>query len=173
MNSLSQRLAQIFRPERMAAFDPTAPTPLLAGYPMATQLLGVWNGWRQDRAAPERHDVDPLAMRRLLPNVFILDSLDGDDFRFRLVGDTVNARYDGRLKGRSLRQLLDGPTLDETLTEHRRCAVDLKGVFVRNGVDTATPDDLTVYGRLLLPVGVRDGVAGHILGIMEFPGIDA
>lgn len=157
----------------MAVFDPTAPTSLLTGYPMAAQLLATWNDWRLRRAAPDRHDVDPLAMRGLLANVFILDTLDGDDFRFRLVGDTVNSRYDGRLKGQSLRQLLNGPTLDETLIEHRRCAVDLQGVFVRNGVGTATPDDLTVYGRLLLPIGVQGGVARHILGLMEFPGLNA
>lgn len=170
---LSQPLARTIRPERIAAFDAAAPTALLAGYPMAEELLAVWNAWRRDRVAPERHDVDPLAMRRLLANVFILDTLDGDDFRFRLVGDTVNARYDGLLKGRTLRQLLTGTTLTETLEEHRRCAVDLKGVFVRNGVGTASPDDLTVYGRLLLPIGVRGGLAQHILGLMEFPGLDA
>lgn len=157
-----------FRPDRLAAFDPASPPAGLAAFPLAARLLAVWRGWAAGRAAPERQDVDPLAMPDLLANLILLD-VEDDDFRFRLAGEAVNARYGHRLRGRALRELMaPGRALDETLYEHRRCAEDLAGVFVVNSVGVAAMDDLNLYARLLLPVAAADGRARLIVGVMEF-----
>jgi hypothetical protein len=152
---------------RLLAFPPDQPPPLLAGHPLLAELLGLWRGWCGERAAPERDDIDPLALRKLLPHVVLLDVLD-DDYRFRLVGETVNERYRHQPKGRTLRELLRGTALLDTLHEHRLCSESLLAVLVRNSFEVATLDDLRVYARLLLPVGVVDGRARHIIGAMEF-----
>ncbi len=157
-----------FRPGRLAAFDPASPPAGLARFPLASRLLALWRGWAAGRAAPEREDLDPLAMPDLLDNLIVLD-VGEDDFRFRLAGEAVNARYGHRLRGRSLRELMaPGRALDETLYEHRRCAEDLAGVFVLNGTGVASLDDLNLYARLLLPVGAADGRARLLVGVMEF-----
>ena len=106
-------------------------------------------------------------MPALLPNLVLLDVLDGD-FRFRLVGEAVDARYGHSLKGRTLSDLMSGTALDETLYEHRRCVEDLAGVLVQNSLGVAGLDDLKLYGRLLLPVGAAGGRARHVIGVMEF-----
>ena len=157
------------RRARLLVFAPDDPPGELADAPQLGRLLSLWCGWRGERATPEREDLDPLALRGLLPNIVLLDVLD-DDFRFRLVGEAVNERYRHQPKGRTLRQLLRGNALLDTLREHRLCAESLQAVLVRNSYDVVSLDDFKVYTRLLLPVGARNGQARHILGAMEFHG---
>jgi len=156
-----------FRRERLTAFAPDAPPAWLETVRMAVQALALWQRWCAGRPTPDRADIDATAMPALLPHVFLLDVLD-DDFRFRLIGEAVNVRYGHRLKGRTLRQLLTGEALEETLHEHFLCSRDLRGVLVRHGLDAATPGDVKVYTRLLLPLEAIGGRACHLFGIMEF-----
>ncbi|MGF1623732.1 MAG: PAS domain-containing protein [Alphaproteobacteria bacterium] len=151
----------------MLAFAPDDPPCELAATPRLMRLLELWRGWRGTRPAPEREDLDPLALRDLLPSIVLLDVLD-DDFRFRLVGESVNERYRHQPKGRTLRDLLHGNALIDTLHEHRLCADSMQAVLVRNSDEAASLEDFKVYTRLLLPVGVDHGRARHILGAMEF-----
>lgn len=172
-----RRSQPTFHPERLTVFDPAEPPSVVTVCPRAARLLALWRNWAAGRPAPDWTDVDPLAMPDLLPKLVVLDVL-GDDFRFRLVGEAVNERYGHGLKGRTLRELMRGPALDETLDEHRRCAEGLAGVFVRNSLEVATLDDRKFYGRLLLPIGVEHGQARKIraqkiLGVMEFFGAEA
>jgi hypothetical protein len=177
MSGPLRRPQTAFRPERLVVFDPAEPPAAVTACPRAGRLLTLWRGWAAGRAAPDWSDVEPIDMPDLLPKLVVLDVLgDGvlaDDFRFRLVGEGVNERYGHGLKGRTLRELMRGPALDETLDEHRRCAEGLAGVFVRNSLEVATLDDRRFYGRLLLPVGVEHGRAQKIMGVMEFFGPDA
>gem|GEM_PF-870979 len=157
-----------FRPERLAVFDPASPPAGLVAFPLAAQLLDIWRNWAAGRSVPEPSDVDPLSMPALLANLILLDVCD-DDFRFRLIGETVNRRYGHRMKGRTLRELMPpGTALDETLYEHKRCTEDLAGVFVVNSVGIASLDDISLYARLLLPVGAAGGRAQRLIGVMEF-----
>ena len=73
-----------------------------------------WHSLKRGRLMPARHDVDPLDLKALLPNVILLDvihqpaderdqgSLAGLDFRFRLVGTEVAARSARDYTGRRL-----------------------------------------------------------------------
>lgn len=148
-------------------FAPDDPPCELDEHPPLARLLSLWLDWRQERAVPERDKIDPLALRALLAQVVLLDVL-ADDFRFRVVGEAVNECYRHQPKGRTLRQLLRGNALVDTLREHRLCADGLQAVLVRNDQTTASLDDIKVYARLLLPVGIADGRARHILGAMTF-----
>ncbi len=172
MSGLIQRPMGTFRHGRLTVFPPGTPPGVLARHPLAARLLALWNGWRGDRVMPERDQVNPLYMRGLLENIVLLDAVDGD-FRFRLVGEAVNSRYGHGLKGRTLGERLAGAALDETLYEHRRCVDDVAGVLVRNTRDAATLNDQLLYTRLLLPLADADGRAGHVLGVMQFHGLDA
>jgi hypothetical protein len=168
MVKIVKRPLQTFRQERMVAFDPLDPPFDEVRAERIGLVLSLWNRWRGDQPAPRRRDVDPAALRTVLPQIFIFD-VEEDDFRFRLVGEAVNERYDHRLKGRSLRELLSGNALDETLHEHRRCVHHLEAVLVHNSVEAVTRDDRLIYTRLLLPLEVVGGKAHNILGLMEFP----
>lgn len=61
--------------------------------------VGYWSLIRRGRPAPDQSDVDPKALRRLLPFVFLLEARPSS-FVYRLAGTTLCERYGGELRGR-------------------------------------------------------------------------
>ena len=62
------------------------------------QLFAYWDALRGARAAPERNDIEPGAIRGILADTFILQFAPPAGFPFRVVGSRTNA-----LAGRELR----------------------------------------------------------------------
>ena len=65
------------------------------------ELFNYWNRLRRDRAAPERTEIDPAAIRKVLADTFILEVDAERRFPLRLSGTRVNALFDAEQKGRS------------------------------------------------------------------------
>jgi hypothetical protein len=63
--------------------------------------VGYWSRIRGSRAAPDQADIDPKALKRLLPFVFLLDARSLSNLTFRLAGTTLCERYGGELRGRN------------------------------------------------------------------------
>jgi hypothetical protein len=63
--------------------------------------VGYWSRIRQGRPAPDQSDIDPKALKRLLPFVFLLDARPDGSFIYRLAGTTLCDRYGGELRGRN------------------------------------------------------------------------
>ena len=61
--------------------------------------VGYWSRIRHGRATPDQADIDPKALKRLLPFVFLLDARGGT-FTYRLAGTTLCERYGSELRGR-------------------------------------------------------------------------
>lgn len=61
--------------------------------------VGYWSRIRYGRVTPDQADIDPKALRRLLPFVFLLDARGGS-FTYRLAGTTLCERYGSELRGR-------------------------------------------------------------------------
>jgi hypothetical protein len=58
--------------------------------PEIQQLVAYWNACRGERFAPSRADINPAAIRRILPCLSMIDVIDGGhDFRFRLLGTRI------------------------------------------------------------------------------------
>jgi len=57
--------------------------------PKVKALYDYWNGLRGDRAMPARGDIDPAAIPKLLPNIFMYDVQGDGRYRIRLVGQEV------------------------------------------------------------------------------------
>ncbi len=69
------------------------------------ELHAYWSRLRKMRAAPERQDIDPAAIRTLLSDTFILEvggRPSDPDYTLRLSGTRLNALFLSELKGRSL-----------------------------------------------------------------------
>lgn len=59
-------------------------------HPLTIQLYDYWRGKAADRAMPDRTDIDPIEIPRLLPNILLVDSLTAEgDFRVRLFGSEL------------------------------------------------------------------------------------
>jgi len=66
---------------------------------VSQELLSYWNELRGLRMAPERGDLDPAALRRILGDVFILELDEENRFRFRITGARTSALFLKDLKG--------------------------------------------------------------------------
>src|SRR5438552_16635655 len=71
------------------------------------ELFAYWDRQRGNRAAPERVDIEPAAIRRVLGDTFILGADDGPDHRFRLAGTRVSPLFGRELKNESFVALFE------------------------------------------------------------------
>ena len=130
------------------------------------RFLDYWRTKCVDGALPHRRDIDPIDIAPLLSAILMLD-VAGDDFRFRLLGQDIVARY-GSLKGRTLRELMSGAELERTLAEHRLCRDRRLPVYSENSLQSAGSGDWLLYQRLLAPLAGDDGGVAALAGIMAF-----
>jgi hypothetical protein len=78
-------------------------------------LFGYWNRLRATRAAPERSDVDPAAIRGALADVFILEVDAHSEFPFRLSGSRICALTGHEMRGEGFLDLWRGPDRETVL----------------------------------------------------------
>ena len=75
---------------------------------VSRDLYGYWDRLRKGRSAPERAEIDPAAIRGVLPDAFILGierTERGREFPVRLSGTRLNALFLSDLKNRSFPDL--------------------------------------------------------------------
>ena len=100
------------------------------------ELFAYWTRLRAGRAAPDRGDIDPAAIRGILSDTFILDTgLTGAEPTFRLSGTRLNALFLHELKGR--------PVLDLWVASDRPGAARL----IQTVQDHVTPAIAGLQGR--------------------------
>jgi hypothetical protein len=80
------------------------------------QLYDYWQRLRGSRPAPDRTEIEPADIRRILGDTFILEVTADRDHRFRLAGTRVCALYGRELKGRSFLDLWTGKDRDTMAT---------------------------------------------------------
>lgn len=73
------------------------------------ELFAYWTRLRGSRAAPERSDVDPGEIRRILGDTFILEMDSGAGFPFRLSGSRICAAIGHEMKGERFADLWREP----------------------------------------------------------------
>ncbi len=74
-------------------------------HPAVREVFAYWNELRGERAAPERNEIDPSAIRDVLADTFMLEVDRDRRFPFRLVGTRVNGLFASEQKGRSFLDL--------------------------------------------------------------------
>lgn len=130
------------------------------------ELFAYWNRLRGGRAAPERSDVDPGAIRTILGDTFILEMSSADGFPFRLAGSRICAAVGHELKGERFEGLWRGPdrtTVTDTLaTVADDAAVAVLGVAGLTELGRRVDLEVT-----LLPLRHRGRTHSRILGAMS------
>lgn len=129
------------------------------------ELYAYWDQRRGSRAAPERGDIDPRAIRGTLADTFFLSWNPAAGHPFRLAGTRICALCARELKDRSFLSLwnsLDAPQiagLIETL------AAETIGVVA--GATARTELDLWLdLELLLLPIYDHGGINSQVLGVL-------
>lgn len=129
------------------------------------ELFGYWTARRGRRAAPERGEIEPSAIRRALGDVFILEVGRQDGHPFRLAGTRICALFG--------RELKNAPFLDLWDSESRASVASLLSVVA----DEATGVVAAASGRtpqgwtqdvelLLLPLAHRGDTHARMIGAM-------
>jgi hypothetical protein len=68
-------------------------------HPSTRELFEYWNGRRGQRPAPERGEIEPTSIRRVLADTFILTVDEGTGHPFRIAGTRVCALFNRELRG--------------------------------------------------------------------------
>jgi len=77
---------------------------------VSRELFAYWSARRGKRAAPERGEIEPSALRRVLGDVFILEFDGSAGHPFRLAGTRVCALFGRELKNEPFLALWDEAT---------------------------------------------------------------
>jgi hypothetical protein len=68
--------------------------------PVTRDLYDYWDRLKGERAAPDRADIDPVAIRQILADTFIIEVDVSCRFPLRLCGARINALWLAEQKGR-------------------------------------------------------------------------
>lgn len=128
-------------------------------------LYGYWNRQRGARTAPERADIDPTAIPRVLADTFLLGLDAAGELCFRLAGTRVCALFCREIKGEDFVALFDHGSrhqieaLLETLCDEPAPVV--AGATGHLGDGSAVELEL-----LLLPLSYHGRTDARILGAL-------
>lgn len=135
-------------------------------YPATRALYAYWDKLRAGRAAPDRSEIDPGAIRTLLGDVFLLDLAGHDRQLVRLAGTRICTLLGRELRDRPFAEVFaaeDWPPLFELLETVAQTAspavVDISG---------ETRDGRTLdLEMLVLPVRHRGRTTARVLGCLS------
>jgi len=129
------------------------------------ELYAYWEDKRGTRAAPERAEIEPGAIRGVLSDAFILALDRNAGHPVRLAGTRVCALFGREIKGEAFLDLWNAPSrsvvegLLSILTDE--CTGTVAGVSAQNE-DSETID----LELLLLPLGVRRPSFARTIGVL-------
>jgi hypothetical protein len=129
-------------------------------------LFGYWDTLRGERAAPDRGEIEPGAIRHVLADTFILEVGSSRMTSFRLAGTRLCALLGGELKGRDLASLWPCEAKSEIGRLIGTVLDDAAGIV--GGVTGSTERGASVdLELLLLPLRHRGKTHVRMLGALS------
>jgi len=130
-------------------------------------VVNYWCAKRKGRIMPARPDIDPLELRRPLPNIYLIDVVKPSQYRYRLIGTTISHR---------LRGDATGCFADETMFgEHTHLIVDMydhvvesRSPIINRARSFWTEVDWLNYTSVIMPLSPDGENVTMMLGVMDF-----
>ncbi len=140
------------------------------------EMYSYWAGLRRGARLPGRGDVDPAALKRLLPTVSLIDiRREPLDFRVRLAGTGLYSVYGREITGRGLADVYNAAAADywhkelTAVVEERRAGVGVHSLSWRGASHLSI-----LWLRLPLASNGRDVdmILGYdtVVGVQSEPG---
>lgn len=127
------------------------------------ELYDYWQRLRGSRPAPDRTEIEPSDLRRILGDTFILEVDGRNEYRFRLAGTRVCALYGRELKGKDFLAFWRGKDREAVAT--LLAAVSQDAAAAVFGFEGRSAHDRTLpCEALLLPVRQKGEGWTRILG---------
>jgi hypothetical protein len=133
-------------------------------HPSTRELFDYWNLRRGRRAAPDRADIEPGAIRKILADTFILSFDETEGHPFRIAGTRVCAAFGRELKNESF--------LDLWSPDSRRAIRDLITIVtsettpVVGSAQGTTAETTHELELLVLPLSHRGHSNARLLGTL-------
>jgi hypothetical protein len=127
--------------------------------------VGYWSLIRRGRPAPNQADVDPKALKRLLPFVFLLDARHST-FVYRLAGTTLCERYGGELRGRNFLEQWDRDSRTR-LPALMKMALAESAPLWLSSVGTTEDRKMVEIETVLMPMTFNGEIRERFLGVAQ------
>jgi len=131
------------------------------------ELFEYWNERRGTRLAPERADIDPAAIRKVLGDTFVLEANGIENHLFRLAGTRLCALFGRELKTESFIKLWQRS--GQTAIRELVAVVTEEKVGIVASATGATSDDTLAPVQLellLLPLAYQSRAEARVLGAL-------
>jgi hypothetical protein len=132
-------------------------------HPSTRELFEYWNLRRGDRAAPDRADIEPGAIRKVLADTFILCFDEAAGHPFRIAGTRVCATFGRELKNERFLGLW-APGSAQQMRDLVNIVCNEAVGFVASARGTSTAGTTHDVELLVLPLGHRGRSNARILG---------
>jgi hypothetical protein len=136
-------------------------------HPSNRELFDYWNDRRGERLAPERSDIEPAAIRKILGDTFVLEANGPDNHLFRIAGTRLCALFGRELKTESFLKLWERP--GQTAIRELLAVVMEEKVGIVATVTGATRDDTLAplnLEMLVLPLGYHSRGEARVMGAL-------
>ena len=130
---------------------------------VSTELHAYWDALRAGRAAPERNEVEPAAIRSVLADIFILEFDAAAGFPFRISGSRINALFLRELRGLPFLKLWRGADRREIESILQRVADQPKPYLLSAEANPPTMGPLGIE-VVLLPLRHHGSTHSRVLG---------
>lgn len=129
-------------------------------------LFAYWDMLRGDRAAPERGDIEPGAIRQIIADTFILGVEPGGPAIFRLAGTRCSALIGSDLKGSPFAPLWRAHDRRDVEGAVEAVVSDACGIVLGASASSDLGQDLALE-LVLLPLRHRGRTHARVLGCLS------
>jgi hypothetical protein len=134
-------------------------------------LYGYWVKHWKGSKLPGRQDIDPIAMgAAVLPLLLLTEVVRGEGqayrLRYRLVGSEIEARFNSRMTGRFIDELMHGQYLSYIVQLYADAIERRAAVYSESAYQQKT--SATFTKRLLMPLSSDGKVIDLVMGAQVF-----
>lgn len=130
-------------------------------------LVGYWSRMRRGREVPDQGDIDPRAIKRMLPYVFILDARDPTRPIYRLAGTVLCERFGLELRGASFFGHWEAQARGALVLLLKQ-AFAMKQPVCLSAIGTTSHCAVMEMETVLAPITYGNGAPNRFLGIVQF-----
>ena len=129
------------------------------------ELYGYWQRVRRGRPAPDRSEIEPSDIRRILGDTFILEVAAPFEYRFRLAGTRVCAAFGREMKGKNFMDFWTGKDRETMATLFSAISEDAAAAVIGVEGHAAHGRDLA-FELLCLPVRQKGEGYNRVIGTL-------
>jgi len=130
--------------------------------PIARELLAAWLRLPREGVVPDRDSFDPMAIRRILPVISLIERKGEETWCYRLVGSEIERRWGRRITGMDVIQGVS-PEAAAMIREELRTVVEWPcGSWSQRRISLRSGRVAAVQ-TVRLPLRVKDGTVSQIL----------